>query len=62
MTPYKFDVGNKVVCLVGGKYQNVPENAPGVVNDRYISPESDECVYEVVFGGHYVLVREADLK
>lgn len=61
MTPFKFEIDQKVTCVVGSKYRSVPQGAPGVVTDTYQSPVTGECVYEVQFGYDTVLVRESDL-
>lgn len=61
MSPFKFEIDQKVTCVVGSKYRGVPQGAPGVIADRYQSQLTGECVYEAQFGTDTILVREADM-
>lgn len=62
MSETKFIKGDPVLCSCCIKYRLPDDVKSGIVEDAYRSTYSSEVVYEVIFAGKYVLMREADLE
>lgn len=63
MSETKFGLGDIVLNTAANKYYDVHVNDTGCVMDLYLSKNSGEIVYEVLFdNGNLMLMREGDLK
>lgn len=59
----KFLLGDIVKNTAANKYYGVEANEVGCVMDLYLSKNSGEIVYEVLFdNGNLMLMREGDLR